>query len=249
MFCMPKSNVYDAPRSFVTRFLVKHRTLVIDLGTPRRVLSSAPRRGGLVTACSIINHQVSDAPRHDHRWSRDPARYLGFVARELGARAPCVGLMTAVPMHQLIVLREWSEGLWVEGFLTVGVSNAVRAGDPCGPPAVSPGPGTINIIIVTNGALSASAMATAIQVITESKTASLLAHAVRSSTGDPGATGTGTDAVAVVSGVEIPLRYSGTHTAIGQLMGRLVTRGLSHGLRMCLDPHQPPNRAAWRPGG
>ena len=93
---------------------VRHRvvqnTLIIDLGASHRVLSSAPRGGGLITARSILNHQVVAAPfrqpgsspgRHGRRatWS-DPARYLGTVAVTLGARLPCVGLMTAVPMKR-----------------------------------------------------------------------------------------------------------------------------------------------------
>jgi adenosylcobinamide amidohydrolase len=227
--------------SFVTRFFVKDRTLVVDLMTARRVLSSAPCRGGLVTARSIINHQVPDNPVHEvdvpskmrRRWS-DPARYLGVVAESLSAPLPCVGLMTAVPMDRLIVLREEWDNLWVEGFFTVGVTNAVRAGESAPRLRETQPAGTINIILLTNATLSTSAMATAVQVVTESKTATLLAHRIRSQSGRPGATGTGTDAVVIVSGRDVPLRYSGTHTQIGELIGKLVTCGLQRGLKKSL---------------
>jgi adenosylcobinamide amidohydrolase len=139
--------------------------------------------------------------------------------------------MTAVLMRQLIVLREQSKELWLEGFLTVGVTNAVRAGDAVAQqPAVSAD--TINIILITNAALSTSAMVTLVQVATESKTAALLAHGVRTWTGQPGATGTGTDAVVVVSGDGPATRYGGTHTQIGALVGRLVMKGVTRGLNM-----------------
>lgn len=90
------------------------------------------------------------------------------------------------------------------------------------------------MILITNAALSIPAMVTLVQVATESKTASLLAHHVQSHSGGSGATGTGTDAVVVVSGNEGRLRYSGTHTRIGEMVGRLVARGLRQGLAACL---------------
>jgi adenosylcobinamide hydrolase len=231
-----------ADRDFlVTRFNVKDDTLVVDLGKPRRVLSSAPRLGGLVMARSILNHQVpdhfvcdSEAARDGRRWG-DPSRYLGLVAETLSAPQPCVGLMTAVLMRRLIVLREQWEDLRVEGFFTVGVTNAVRAGEPITPPRAASTAGTINMILVTNALLSTSAMVTLVQVATESKTASLFAHNVPSHSGRPGATGTGTDAVVVASGNEGRLRYSGTHTKIGEMVGRLVSRGIDQGLALCLD--------------
>ena len=235
-------------RSFVTRFFVKDHTLVVDLMTARRVLSSAPRHGGLVTARSIINHQVPGNPVHDvdapdkvrRRWS-DPARYLGLVAESLSAPPPCVGLMTAVLMRRLIVLREQSDNLWVEGFFTVGVTNAVRAGEVAPRQRAASAAGTINMILVTNAALSTSAMVTLVQVATESKTASLLAHTVRSQSGRSGATGTGTDAVVVASGDDVRLRYSGTHTRIGEMVGKLVMNGLQQGLAKCLGEKESPS--------
>jgi adenosylcobinamide hydrolase len=181
----------------------------------------------------VPDHFVCDgeASRHGRRPWGDPTRYLGLVAETLSAPQPCVGLMTAVLMRRLIVLREQWENLWVEGFFTVGVTNAVRAGEPTGERPTSSA-GTINIILVTNAALSTSAMVTLVQVITESKTASLLAQNVPSHSGRPGATGTGTDAVVIASGDDGRLRYSGTHTKIGELAGRLVMKGVTRGLTM-----------------
>ena len=109
----------------------------------------------------------------------------------------------------------------------------VKAGEP----AVGPNRGqvqaalsTINIILVTNARLSSSALVGAVQVATESKTAVLLSKNVPSWTGSPGATGTGTDAVVIACGTGPVLRYSGTHTKIGEMIGRLVQRGVTKGL-------------------
>ncbi len=220
-------------------------TLVIDLSLVHRVLSSAPRSGGLVRARSILNHQVAANPVAQRplfhgktngrtKWS-DPARYLGTLAWDLDAEPPCVGLMTAVPMKRLVALREESNGIWVECFCTVGVTNAARAGEP----AVFKGSGrrcceagTINIILITNANLSVPAMVGAVQVATESKTAALMDRGVPSRAGHGGATGTGTDAVVVACRLRggPRIQYSGTHTEIGAMIGRLVGRCVQTGL-------------------
>jgi len=236
-------------RSEDSRVQVKHRvvqdTLVIDLGAMHRVLSSAPYRGGLIKARSVLNHQVaanpvvrqprpSGKPAQRVNWS-DPARYLGARASELEAKSPVIGLMTAVPVKRVVVSREESNGIWVECFCTVGVTNAVKAGEPAsytGSGRRCGSAGTINIILVTNAILSVPAMVGAVQVATESKTAVLLEQSVRSWTGRQMATGTGTDTVVVACRLRggPRLHYSGTHTMIGAMIGQVVGRCVRAGL-------------------
>lgn len=221
-----------------TRYRVTEQTLVIDLGGKRRVLSSAPQGGGFAAASSILNHQVESNPvSNTHpRAHGDPARALRRLAVRLGVQQKTVGLMTAVPMKQLVTARVSSGSLWVECFATVGVTNAVKAGES--PESgvrrsQAAGPGTINLIVVTNACLSSAAMVGAVQVATESKTGVLRDHAVPSWTGLPGATGTGTDAVVIacrLRGQGPWQAYSGTHTMIGALIGQAVTQCVARGL-------------------
>jgi adenosylcobinamide amidohydrolase len=223
-----------------TVFRVRRKTLIVDLGSVRSVLSSAPRAGGITRARYILNHQVAAKPMgKDDRGTgtgarcADPARTLSQLAASLGIRDKFVGLMTAVSLADLVTVREAYEQIWVEGFVTVGTSNAVRAGEAVTPrQRIGNGtyPGTINLILVTNARLSAAAMVGVVQVATEAKTAVLLHAKVKSWTGRPGATGTGTDAVVVVGGKWPPLRYSGTHTVLGQLVGRAVGTAVIEGL-------------------
>jgi adenosylcobinamide hydrolase len=225
-----------------TRVRTSHRvieqTLVIDLGGRRRVLSSAPQGGGLTLASCVLNHQVeahSSAIGGQPKRFTDPARFLRKVAFRLGIRARTVGLMTAVPMTQLVMARAASDGIWVECFATVGVTNAVRAGE--WPSQRShrdrPGkPGTINLILITNGSLSHAAMVGVVQVATEAKTGVLHDHAVPSCSG-MAATGTCTDAVVIacrLQGQGPSHIYGGTHTVIGALVGRAVTNCMTRGL-------------------
>ena len=163
----------------------------------------------------------------------DPARTLSQLALSLGIHDPFVGLMTAVSLADLVTVRESCDEMWVEGFVTVGTSNAVRAGEPVilGRRMNSQTQaGTINLILVTNARLSASAMVGMVQVATEAKTAALLQANVKSWTGRSGATGTGTDAVVVVSGNGSRQRYSGTHTLLGELVGRVIGSAVTEGL-------------------
>jgi adenosylcobinamide hydrolase len=227
-------------RAMQTAFRVRRTTLIVDLGGVRSVLSSALRAGGITRARYILNHQVAAQPigRDDRSMDAgsqcaDPARTLNKLAISLGIRDKFVGLMTAVSLADLVTVREAYGQIWVEGFVTVGTSNAVRAGEPVrlGQHTNSKThPGTINLILVTNARLSAAAMVGMVQVATEAKTAVLLRAKVKSWTGRSGATGTGTDAVVVVSGSGPPMRYSGTHTILGELVGRVIGTAVTEGL-------------------
>ena len=227
-------------RAMQTAFSVRRKTLIVDLGSLRSVLSSAPIAGGTTRARYILNHQVAAKPisRDDCGMGAgarcaDPARTLSKLATSLGIRDKFVGLMTAVSLADLVTVREVYDQIWVEGFVTVGTSNAVRAGEPVTPRQHTNSgthPGTINLILVTNARLSAAAMVGMVQVATEAKTAVLLRAKVKSWMGRSGATGTGTDAVVVVSGDGPPQRYSGTHTILGELVGRVIGTAVKEGL-------------------
>lgn len=220
-----------------TRHQVIGRTLVIHLGGRRRVLSSAPQGGGFRSASHIINHQVeANLVMNGH--FPDPARYLRKLASQLSIGSHTVGLMTAVPMTQLVMSRVTAGILWVECFATVGITNAVRAGEwplhsARRKETHSTRVGTINLILVTSGSLSTSAMVGAVQVATETKTGVLRDHTIPSWKGKDLATGTGTDAVVIACRLrgEGPLHtYSGTHTIMGALVGRAVSNCVSRGL-------------------
>ena len=192
--------------------------------------------GALAGTNAIINHQVKNnlnstscVKGDSQRWE-DPSQSLRKIAEDVGITGRSVGLMTAVDLRQLVVMREQAEGLWVEGFFTVGVTNAVRAGEPTHHPSHITNVGTINIILITNVRLEVAALVGAIGVATESKTAVLLEKQIRSWSGKIGATGTGTDSMVIAIGDGPRFRYSGTHTKIGELIGRVVSRGVTEGL-------------------
>ena len=225
------------PKSWVTPFEVIDRNLVVRFSPPRRVISSAVRGGGIGWAHAVINSQVSESSNRGKKgkpqgqqWE-DPSRTLGRIAKRCDISGRCVGLMTIVNLKHLVVCREEGSGLWVEGLFTIGVTNAVRAGEPVSDRSPLVPPGTINIILVTNANLGMPALVGAVTVATESKTAILLRERIASSSGCGLATGTGTDSIVIAIGDGPRLRYSGTHTKIGELIGKVVAQGVSEGLK------------------
>ncbi|MFO0773775.1 MAG: adenosylcobinamide amidohydrolase [Nitrospiraceae bacterium] len=236
---------------FDVRLSEDRQTLIVDLQRPCAVLSSAPCRGGFVRARYLLNHQVAANAVHPSRretvpshslavtWPT-PASTLRGLARSLGLREVPVGLMTAVPMTKYVSTVARRDGQWVRCLTTVGVTNAVAAGE--WPAAIGKkrrtralggqGFGTINLIVLIGSTLTPSAMVGAVQVATETKTAVLREQCVQTARSKP-ATGTGTDAVAIAVGLDerAPcLEYSGTHTLIGALIARVVRTSVERGL-------------------
>lgn len=228
------------PKNWVTPFTLKERTLVISFPKPRVAISSAVLGGGIKNTQVIINHQVDQnasvvgTSTRKKRIHDNPQSYLKRIIRRLTGRGSGIGLMTAVDLRHLLLKRVQSGPLWVEGFFTVGITNAVCVGEPVSSPKKSEDPhvlGTINMILVSNVSLPVSALVGAVGVAVESKTAAMLEQNIESWTGKKGATGTGTDSMVWVSGFGPRLSYSGTHTKLGELIGRVVRVGVKDGLQ------------------
>jgi adenosylcobinamide hydrolase len=204
---------------------VREQTLIVHFPTLYRVLSWAPLNGGLVEARTILNHQVNvhACP------SLEPEAYLSSLARHLGVENPTVGLMTGVLMERLVRKATRTEGLLIECFATVGVSNALAVGDPA---TYDGRPGTINIIVACHQPLASEALIEAVQIVTEAKVQALYAAKIRSTVSDALATGTGTDCVAVACPYGEPAyQYCGKHTRLGELLGRVAGDVIEEGLR------------------
>jgi adenosylcobinamide amidohydrolase len=204
---------------------VRDRTLVVTFPTSYQVLSWAPLNGGLVEARAILNHQVDI---HEYP-TLEPAVYLSSLAQRLQVEEPVVGLMTGVRMDRLVRKVIHTNGLQLECFATVGLSNALAVGDP---PTYEEHTGTINLIVVLNQALSPSALIEAVQIATEAKVQGLYAAKVKSTVTDTLATGTGTDCVAVACPPGEPIyQYCGKHTRLGELLGRVVGQAMEEGIQ------------------
>lgn len=139
-----------------------------------------------------------------------------------------VGLLTSRDLDRFVVesvARASTEAYCVG---TVGLSNALRVGDP---PHEVPEVGTINLLCWCNAPLSELATLEALSIAAEARTAALLEAAFPSRVSGAPATGTGTDCIVVGSparGSE-RLDYAGKHTEIGHLLGSVVYRTVARG--------------------
>lgn len=214
------------------------KTLIVTFDGARRALSTSD---GMLEARAAVNHAAH--PALWHRLGSDSKTYAVAVrdatANRLQLPHTAVAQMsTAADMDNLAVATLRHGPLTVSVLATAGAkSNALRTGVDAGayiegwlgdtPPA-----GTINIMVLSNIALSDAALARALITVTEGKTAALEDLRVPSSY-TPGvqATGTGTDSIIVVSGQAEPrATYTGGHSRIGELIGKATYQAVIEAL-------------------
>ena len=198
------------------------RAVRVSSEQPLTVLSSAVVGGGPGTTREILNVHVDDKYEGER-----PQEDLAAAAAEIGATEPFVGLMTAAYTEYARWALESAGDLSVVAVVSVGLSNTSSAGVT--PPFTpeTPAPGTINIVLVVDGALTPAAMVNAVITATEAKTLTLAEWDVRTPEGEP-ASGTSTDTVVVAcTGRGEDLDYAGPATTVGWLAARAVRSAMT----------------------
>lgn len=198
---------------------IRAGALLVDLGSERRVLSSAVMGGGLTRARSWLNAGVP------HDYARvDPAVDLAARAAALGLRPPVVGMMTAadVRAHQ-----HASHGS-AAAFATVGVAHAIAAAGTR--PRAVPRVGTINLLVVVDAPLDDAALAGAAQTAIEAKAQALAAGGVAAANHDGPATGTATDSFCVAALAGGGTAFAGPATRTGADIARAVFTAVHAGV-------------------
>ena len=220
------------------------RAVRVSSEAPLAVLSSAVVGGGLDELREILNVHVDD--KYD---GERPEEDLAAVAAELGIRERFVGLMTAAYTEYARCAVESLDEVTVAAVVSIGLSNTSCAGvtppiaaGPAGG-AAAPGPGTINVILLVDAALTSAAMVNAVITATEAKAMTLAEWDVRTPDGDP-ASGTSTDTVVVAcTGRGEELRYAGPATPVGWLAARAVRAAMT---RICEEKvGRDGGRAGW----
>lgn len=208
--------------------------LVVELGAPRRTLSSALLGGGLRDgATAWLNLGV------EHGYARmDPVAHLEETVAAHGlARDATIGMMTAADVDLAV---DHAHGC-ARAVATVGIGHALAAAGrrPRRVPAV----GTINLLVVVDEPLDDAALVAAAQTATEAKAQALADARVPSLNHDGFATGTATDSlcIAALPGGGVP--FAGPATSVGAAIARCVHAAVLEGARADLR-----RLAAWRAG-
>jgi adenosylcobinamide hydrolase len=204
--------------------VIDERAVRVTSERPLAVLSSAVVGGGLGSARHFVNMHVDK----DYD-GESPENDLAEFAAACGVEDGFVGLMTAASTEHACVAAESRDETTVAAVVSVGLSNTSSAGIT--PPLAAP-PGTINVILLVDVALTPSAMVNAVITATEAKTMTLAAWDVRTPDGEP-ASGTSTDAVVVACPAgEAGLSYAGPATTVGWLVARSVRAAIT---RLCRE--------------
>jgi adenosylcobinamide amidohydrolase len=202
----------------------------IRLSESRPVISSAAYNGGWMNAEHLLILNVAE----NFLGSKGPfeplADTFGNYCRQQGWPGVTMGMMTSARMTSFRKVRRSMQGVDITALVTAGLSNARRSGDPAEHRTFDETgikPGTINIIVLTNAILSPAAQVEAVMVGTESKAAVLQDIGATSPVTGKTATGTGTDAVAVVSGFTTPkVVFCGKHTLFGEMLASATMEAL-----------------------
>jgi alpha-ribazole phosphatase CobZ len=179
------------------------------------VLSSAVYNGGFVRAKTILNLNVSED------FKENAFELFDSLAEKKGLKkGELVGLMTAVEMENARII----ENEEITAIITAGIAKSP-----------SQSSSTVNIILLINKNLSRSAMANAIIVATEAKTAAFFDLDVHDEHGDL-FTGDATDSVVVACydedkeegrGEEL---FAGKATDLGKTIYEVVREGVKDAL-------------------
>lgn len=208
------------------------RFLVVRLARPHRMLSYAIVGGGFVERsavawCGVRNEELTPPV--------DPRTFLASELDRAGLGG-AVGLMTGASLDAYVDTSRADAGIAVRVVATVGLDNALRAGDPV--VAGAPQVGTINVLCRSSVPLADAALLEMLSMVAEARTLAVLDAGVASRQSGRPATGTGTDCTVVAAPLGTPaLEYAGKHTVLGMLVGAAVFEAVSHGARAWLDRH------------
>jgi adenosylcobinamide amidohydrolase len=195
------------------------RVLVVRLGGPHELLSWAVLNGGRRRADTVVWRQVGE--RELDR-DTDPELLARRSLEALGVVDAPV-LLTSRDVGRFVEVRTGD----ARCIATVGLGNALAAGDPPGLPRPV---GTINLLCQVSVPLTEEALVEACALAAEARTAALLEANVPSRVSGRPATGTGTDCIVVAAPVgELRERYVGKHTALGAHIGRSVREATARG--------------------
>ncbi len=220
-------------------------TTLVSFSEKRRVLSTLD---GIKHVNNVANVFVPDPLSGNIMTLQKYAQFVKRLPATLGLRLSNLTFMsTAVNMEKVAFCEKTYEDFHVCCIATGGArNNALRMGVDEGQwveraTGFQPKLGTINIILLTNVTLTWGAMARAIMTATEAKTAALQDLDYRSTpTPQVQATGTGTDNMIVVSGVNpnIVISHTGGHTKMGELIGFTAKQAVTEALKKHDNPEE-----------
>lgn len=219
------------------KIICHERWLIVSFERPQLCLSWAVYGGGRTQTDTVAWYQV--------KWpelepSVDPKQFLKEKLVEKSI-PHAVGMLTGVGLEVFRDVEERCGHVSGRCVATVGMGNALRAGDFPGSTTIQPA-GTINLLCSVSVPLSDQAHLEALSIAVEARTAAVFESDIRSIQTGLSATGTGTDCVVIVapcaeSSYEERTFYAGKHTPLGYVIGKTVFEAVSLGLNRWKQDH------------
>ncbi len=212
-----------------------HQHLMITFKTKQNCLSSAVLNGGMKQIDRVLNLKV-DA---NFSSSQSPQESLLEYCDAHQWSGETLGMMTAASMNSLGKSHKNYGKDFILALVTCGLSNLRRAGDTADDTHIiqaRPSPGTINTIVCTSVVLNEAALAEALMIATEAKAAALQNNHLLSPKSNLIATGTGTDATAIISSSQgSEIKYCGKHVLFGELLAKSVLEATQQAIDYALS--------------
>ena len=203
----------------------KKKYLSVSLEKSSTLLSWCLHGGGIREGKDIFWAQVKS---NELTQGVEPLTYLKKRWQDEGLN-PDIAFMTSADISDFVYKKETFQELEVNVLSTVGMGNALRAGDRGG---YHLSLGTINLLVEINKPLSSGALIEAVSLGTEAKTAAVMDLNILSNVSGEKATGTGTDCMAVASHKgQTSLVYCGKHTKVGELIGKATYGAVFEGIQ------------------
>ncbi len=206
----------------------KERWLIVSFSKPQVALSWAIHGGGITQAQTIAWCQVTN---QELKPPVDAKQFLKHSLVEEGI-PDAIGMLTSADLSFYHDVTRIREGIEARCIATVGMTNALRIGDP---PAQAGHAGTINLLCAVSVPLSIPALAEALSLAVEARTTAVMEAALPSIQSGLPATGTGTDCVVLAcpeDAVAPKADYAGKHTVLGSLIGEAVYEAVESGLKI-----------------
>jgi adenosylcobinamide amidohydrolase len=215
----------DSRRSAEAALELADDWLIVRFPAEHTTASWAIVGGGLRAARAVAWHHVRDADLHP---AIDPRTLLRDRLTAAGIPG-AVGLLTSRRLDRYVDVTVRHGALAARCVATVGLGNALRAGDPPGAARL----GTINLLCQLTAPLSPEAQLEALALAAEARTLAVREADIPSTrTGLP-ASGTGTDCIVIAAPRArdgAPAAYAGKHTELGHVIGAVVHEATRRGV-------------------
>ncbi len=206
----------------------KERWLTVSFPRPQMVLSWAIHGGGIKQTQTVAWRQVKNQEL------KPPVDANQFLKQSLieNGMVDAIGMLTSADLSLYQDVVRMREGIKVRCIATVGMTNALRIGDPSAQIEYA---GTINLLCAVSAPLSIPALVETLSLAVEARTAAVMEAELPSIQSGLPATGTGTDCVVLTcpGHADAPIEnYAGKHTVLGSLVGEAVYEAVKSGLKM-----------------